>query len=152
MLLQLGSVSSSSLAANKAYTTLRGQARKAHSLRLASLAATVRSMTGGHFDAVIKEIDKMIQELKDEEAKDIKDRDWCKAEYHKNSEEHSDVSWKIKNNDAAITKLEDTITGLVEEIEATVKEIEDTKGQIASMETERIAEHKEFQQSKSDDE
>lgn len=94
----------------------------------------------------------MIQELKDEGAKDVKDRDWCKAEYQTNSEEHADLTWKIERNDAAITKLDTTITATVEEITATVEEIETTEKQIASMESERKAEHKEWKQAKSDDE
>jgi len=153
MLLQFASDSTSATqAATKAYNVLRAEARRAHSLRLASIAATVRSMTGGHFDAVIKEIDKMMQELKDEGAKDVKDRDWCKAEYQTNSEEHADLTWKIERNDAAITKLDTTITATVEEITATVEEIETTEKQIASMESERKDEHKAWQQAKSDDE
>jgi len=94
----------------------------------------------------------MIQTLKDEEQEDIKQRDWCKDEYHLNSEEKNDLKWKIKNNDAMIVKLTQIIESLIEEIEATVKEIEATKAQIKQMEEERTAEHEEFQVAKSDDE
>merc|ERR1719160_1056754 len=136
----------------KAYDALKASAKKAHSLRLAALAATVRSMGHGHFDAVIKEIDEMIQTLKDEEADDIKQRDWCKDEYQENSEEKAELKWLIKNNDAMIEKLTQIIDSLIEEIDITVKEIEATKEQIKQMEDERIAEHEEFQNAKKDDE
>merc|ERR1719146_297586 len=145
-------VSDSSSAQMKAYNALKAQAKKSHSLRLAALAATIRTMGHGHFDKVIKKIDEMIQTLKDEEADDIKQQDWCKEEYHSNSEEKKNLKWLIKNNDAMITKLENKIQGLVEEITQTVNEIETTKAQIKQMEEERVSEHKEFQQAKSDDE
>merc|ERR1719146_50360 len=145
-------VSDSSSAQMKAYNVLKTQAKKSHSLRLAALAATIRTNGHGHFDKVIKKIDEMIQTLKDEEQEDIKQRDWCKDEYHLNSEEKNDLKWKIKNNDARIVKLTQIIESLIEEIEATVKEIEATKAQIKQMEEERTAEHEEFQVAKSDDE
>jgi len=154
-LLQIDSDSSDSSrmrAANKAYDALKAGAQRTHSLRLASLAATLRSMGAGHFDAVIEEIDKMMQELKDEGAEDIKQRDWCKDEYQKNSEEKKQLKWLIKNNDAMITKLENTIEKLIGEIKKTVEEIEVTEDQIKKMEDERKAEHKEFQTAKKDDE
>jgi len=154
-LLQLNianSDSSESRAANKAYNVLKLAARKTQSLRVASLAATLRSMGAGHFDKVIEEIDKMMEELKVEEAEDIKQRDWCKDEYQKNSEEKKHLKWLIKNNDAMITKLENIIEKLIADITATVEEIEVTEDQIKKMEDERKAEHEEFQKAKKDDE
>merc|ERR1719379_2400553 len=125
----------------KAYNVLKDQAKKSHSMRLAALAATVRTMGHGHFDKVIKKIDEIIQTLKDEEAEDIKQRDWCKDEYQKNSEEKKDLKWKITNNEAMITKLTNIIKELEAEIKQTVEEIEATKAQIASMEDTRKEEH-----------
>merc|ERR1719478_1639363 len=128
--MQLDSDSDESAPAMKAYGVLKEQAKKAHSLRLAALAATVRTAGHGHFDAVIKEIDKMIQVLKDEEADDIKQRDWCKQSYFENSEEKAELKWLIKNNEAMIVKLQKTIDILIENIEDTEKEIEATKEQM----------------------
>merc|ERR1719473_363300 len=119
--------SSLSGASMKAYEALKASAKKSHSLRLAALAATVRTMGVGHFDKVIEEIDKMIEELKAEEKEDIKQRDWCKTEYQENSEEKAELKWLIKNNEAKIVKLEKIIAGLVEDISHTVEEIEATK-------------------------
>merc|ERR1719191_1382315 len=131
--LQLDSSSDESAPQMKAYNVLKEQARKAHSLRLAALAATVRTGAVGHFDAVIKEIDKMIQVLKEEEQDDIKQRDWCKKQYFENSEEKAELKWLIKNNEAMITKLEDLIAKLTETLEDTVKEIDATKEQMAKL-------------------
>jgi predicted nucleic acid-binding Zn-ribbon protein len=150
--MQLGSDSSASNSQMKAYNALKAQAQKAHSLRLAAIAAAVRTMGAGHFDVVIKKIDEMIEELKAEEKDDIKQRDWCKDEYHENAEEKAELKWLIKNNEAMIIKLEDRINKLIEEIDLTVSEIEATKDQIAKMEDERKEENEEFKQAKSDDE
>merc|ERR1719146_73411 len=136
----------------KAYGVLKEQARKAHSLRLAALAATVRTGAVGHFDVVIKEIDKMIQVLKDEEREDIKQRDWCKKQYFENSEEKAELKWLIKNNEAMITKLDDLIAKLTETLEDTEKEIEATKEQMAKMTEERTDENDAFKSAKKDDE
>lgn len=139
-------------ATKKAYEVLKAQAQKHHSLRLAALAATVRTMGVGHFDKVIEEIDKMIAELKEEEKADIKQRDWCKDEYQEVSEEKAELDWLIKNNEAMIVKLTAVIESLIEEIAETVKSIEETKEAITKMEDERKAEHEEFQIAKKDDE
>jgi hypothetical protein len=93
--LQLDSDSSENAPASKAYRILKDQAKASHSLRLASLAASVRMAAVGHFDEVIKEIDAVIETLKKEEAEDIKQRDFCKEELHKNDEEQPDLKWKI---------------------------------------------------------
>merc|ERR1712216_58733 len=87
----------------KAYKALKEHATKAKSLRLAAIAATLR--TGGHFDAVIAEIDKMMAILKEEEKGDIEQRDWCKEETFKNEQEASRYEYKIERTDAKIMKL-----------------------------------------------
>merc|ERR1719335_607943 len=150
--LQINAGNDESAPASKAYKVLKEQARKSHSIRLAALAATVRTTSTGHFDEVIKKIDEMIQTLKEEEKEDIKQRDWCKDEYQKNSEEHANLKWTIETNLAVITKLEEAIAKLDENIQATAQEIKDTKEQIKKMEDERIEENKAFKQAKSDDE
>merc|ERR1719265_2782483 len=150
--LQINAGNDESAPASKAYKVLKEQARKSHSIRLAALAATVRTTSTGHFDEGIKEIDEVIQTLKDEEKEDIKQRDWCKDEYQKNSEEHANLKWTIETNLAVITKLEEAIAKLDENIQATAQEIKDTKEQIKKMEDELIEENKAFKQAKSDDE
>jgi len=112
----------------------------------------VRTMGHGHFDKVIKEIDKVIEELKKEEKEDIEQRDDCKEEYQKNELEQADLKWKIGNNEAMITKLEDTIKKLEEAIDQTIEEIETTKEEIKEMEDVRKEENEDFVQAKEDDE
>merc|ERR1711871_483628 len=66
---------------NKAYVALKKAASKTKSLRLASVAYTVKNAETGHFDKVIEKIDELIAELKQETQDDIKKRDTCKNEY-----------------------------------------------------------------------
>jgi hypothetical protein len=94
----------------------------------------------------------MIEELKEEEKDDIKQRDWCKDEYQENSEEKAELKWLIKNNEAMIVKLTKIIESLIEEIDKTVEEIKETEEQIKQMEAQRKEEHEEFKVVKKDDE
>merc|ERR1719327_627370 len=112
---------------SKAFKALQKEATKTKSLRLASVAATVRSAKAGHFDAVIKEIDMMKETLKEEEADDIKKRDTCKQQFLDIASATKDLTWKIKNNDAKIKKLFDQIAKDEDEKAKTISEIEDTQ-------------------------
>merc|ERR1719321_328729 len=94
----------------------------------------------------------MIQQLKDETKEDIKQRDWCTKTYFENSEEKAEIKWLIKNNEAAIVKLENRIDKLTESIEDTEKEMVDTKEQMAKMLDARTEENGKFKQGKKDDE
>merc|ERR1719337_558560 len=134
----------------KAYKALKEHATKAKSLRLAAIAATLR--TGGHFDAVIAEIDKMMATLKEEEKGDIEQRDWCKEETFKNEQEASRYEYKIERTDAKIMKLTSKREELESTLAATVQSILNTKDDIKAMEDARKEQHAAFESAKSDDE
>merc|ERR1719421_1344957 len=134
----------------KPYKTLKASATKAKSLRLAAVAATLR--TGGHFDAVIAEIDKMMDTLKKEEKDDIEQRDWCKEETFKNEQEASRYEYKIERTDAKIMKLQSKREELESTLAATVQSILNTKDDIKAMEDARKEQHAAFESAKSDDE
>jgi len=134
----------------KAYKALKAHATKAGSLRLAMIAATLR--TGGHFDSVISEIDKMITTLKAEEKDDITQRDWCKEETFKNEQEASRYEYKIEKADAKLMKLTTKLEDLEGSLQQTISEIQHTKEDIKKMEDARHEEHAAFETAKSDDE
>merc|ERR1719399_2687329 len=150
--LQVGSIDSMAAPAMQAYRALKLQATKTHSLRLAALAATVRTLKVGHFDKVIAAIDKMIGVLQDEEAEDIKKRDQRKDEYTKIESAVKDLEWKIEKNVAKIDKLEALIKQREDEKVTTLEEIEQVKQEISYMEATRIEENQVFLQEKTDDE
>jgi len=142
----------SSSPAFKAYSAIRTQARKAKSLRLASLAATVRLAKVGHFDTVIKAIDDMVQTLKDEGNADIQKRDQCNNQYQDIASNVADLSWKVQKNEAALDKFEKLIAMRTAEKAQTEEEIKSVDAEMAEMTKTREAEHNDFQTAKKDDE
>merc|ERR1719506_3353295 len=134
----------------KAFKALKRSASKSHSLRLASLAATVRS--AGQFDEVIAEIDKMIKVLKDEEAEDIDQRDWCKETTFEKEQEASRYEYKIEKTEAKIVKLTEKKEELEAAITETIALIASTHEEIKQMDDARAEENAQFKQAKSDDE
>jgi len=157
MFLQLSSDQSGTAAAvsavkNKAYELLKAGARKSRSLRLGMLAVRMRNAKVGHFDAVISEIDKMIDVLKEEGAADIAKKDECKAEYQKIGLAIQDLDWKIKNNLAKIARLEKDIEFNTKEKADTIDKIKETEEFMKKITDERTAENEAFKQAKLEDE
>jgi len=134
-----------------AYAILKKQATKAHSLRLAQLAVSVRNAKSGHFDKVIASINKIIQNLKDEEQADIDKRDECKDQYLEIESTIKDLSWKVEKNEAKIDKLEKLIEEHQEEKAQTIDSIEDVTDQMAGMKKQRKQENEAFLNAKKDD-
>jgi len=106
----------------------------------------------GHFDAVISEIDAMVQVLKDEEAEDNKQRDWCKDTTHAKTEHKKKQIHKIKVANAKIDSLNAHVAKLDGLIQETADQIALTNQNIADMTAEREAEHAAYNVAKSDDE
>jgi len=77
-----------------AYKTLAGLVHKGAGLRLAFIAAQLRS--GGHFDEVIAMIDRMIADLRVEEQEDIKQRDFCNNAENALASEKGDLEYNIE--------------------------------------------------------
>merc|ERR1719247_131788 len=136
----------------KVFNALKRHAGQAHSLRLAALAASVRTASAGNFGVIIDEVEKMIQVLKDEETTDIDQRDWCKETTFVKETEASRYSYKIEKTEAKITKLTEKKEELEDAIVATDAEILATHEEIDEMEATRTAENGAFLQAKSDDE
>merc|ERR1719428_730101 len=134
----------------KAYKVLKKLATNSQSLRLAEMAATLR--LGGHFDAVIVEIEKMMATLKQEEKDDITQRDWCKEETFKNEQEASRYEYKIDLVGAKMTKLSTRLFELENTLGQTVIGILNTKKEIETMEDTRKEEHAMYNQGKADNE
>merc|ERR1719506_1586235 len=109
--LQMESESSPRARAYKALKKAISHGSGRRSLMLARLAATVRSATTGHFDEVIGAIDTMLTTLKDEEAEDIKQRDWCIEERHTEHSNRDDLEYDIAQLEA-IDLLADAIAAM----------------------------------------
>jgi len=141
----------SSAPAQHAYAVLKKQASKSHSLRLAQLAASVRTAKSGHFDKVIASIEQIIQNLRAEETADIQKRDECKDQYLEIESTVKDLTWKVKKNDAKIDKLEKLIEEHTQEKLKTIEEIGTVVAQMEAMTKQREQENEAFHAAKSDD-
>merc|ERR1719387_1597927 len=134
----------------KAYETLKKAGAKSKSLRLLSIAATIKA--GGHFDAVTGEIDKMMKVIQEEEKADIRKKDWCKEEIHKNEQEAARFEYKVRKHDEHIGRLRAKLDELENILTSTIEEIQSTKKDLKQMEDDRIVEHNNYAQAKTDDE
>merc|ERR1719198_2231795 len=134
----------------KVFNVLKKTATKAKSMRLASIAAEVRA--SGHFDTVIKAVEKMIAELQQEQKDDFDKKDWCKEETFKNEQEAARFEYTIEKLSGKIEKFQ----AHVEELEAakaeTIQQISDVSDEIKAMEDARIAAHTQYKAKKADDE
>jgi hypothetical protein len=147
--LQLNSVQSSE-PRTKAYETLKKGGAKSKSLRLLAIAASIKA--GGHFDAVTGEIDKMMNVIKEEEKADIRKKDWCKEEIHKNEQEAARYEYKVEKHDAHIGRLRVKLEELENNLVSTIEEIQNTKKDLKQMEDDRKEEHANYEEAKTDDE
>merc|ERR1719387_2358683 len=135
---------------SKAIDALKKGADKSKSLRLMAIAAAIKA--GGHFDAVTGEIDKMMETIKEEEKADIRQKDWCKDEIHKNEQEAARYEYKVEKEDALIGRMKAKLDEMEQTLVKTIEEIQSTKKDIEQMEDERKAEHAEYEEAKKDDE
>merc|ERR1719473_2237563 len=132
-----------------AYVKLKATVKKTGSLRLAFLAAEVR--TGGHFDKVIVMIDKMIADLRKEEQDDIVARDRCQEGKNKLDNEKEDLAYNIKKTEELIGRLEDKKDVLEKAIAVKEEEIAATNQTMAEMLEARNKEVEEFRKALKDD-
>merc|ERR1719277_1470134 len=138
-------------AAMHAYASLKEQATKTHSLRLAALAARVKLTKAGHFEAVISEIDVLMKALTDEGNDDVKKRDQCKDEYQKIASTIANVTWLIEKNDAKIEKLTSLIELREQQLEDTNIKINETLQYQTDLTATRTAENSQFKSDKTAD-
>merc|ERR1719158_1547971 len=143
--------SSESEPRGKAYRALKNVARKYHSLRLAALAATVKTTTTGHFDSVIKTVEKMLGELRGEEQDDVDHRDWCQEHENKFTNQKEDLEYKIGQTEALIERLEAKSSELETAIKDTEAEILSTQEAMAEALATRNEENEDFKDALKDD-
>mmetsp|Transcript_34094 Transcript_34094/g.79725 ORF Transcript_34094/g.79725 Transcript_34094/m.79725 type:complete len:693 (+) Transcript_34094:129-2207(+) len=149
-LLQAASVSSESAQA-KAFKSLKVQATKLHSLRLAQLAVSVRTAKGANFHKVLAAIDAMVQTLKDEGASDVAKKDQCTSEYAKTASDIDELKWRIEKSTAQSNKLDKALGANEKEQDAVALQITTLDEEVNNMKVERAEEHAAFQQAKKDD-
>merc|ERR1719453_594221 len=132
-----------------AFNILKKIATDSHSLRLASIASSVS--TTGHFDQVIKDIDLMIKNLRDEEKADIEHRDWCEDNKKSAAFKNENLQYDQEQLTQKIDRANGHKDKLMEEVAKTDTEKNTTlTAMMEALET-RNAENKAFKQALKDD-
>jgi len=119
----------------------------AKSPKIAMIATSVKLDA---FTKVIEEIDKMIVELKDQQADEVKHRDFCIAELNKNTLQMDEAHAKRDSLEANIADMQATIKKLAENIETTKKEIAEMEVEMKRAGEDRAAENADYQQTVND--
>jgi len=102
------------------------------------------------FTKVIEMIDKLIVELKDQQADEVKEHDYCHEELNKNTLEMDKQYDKQEQLQAQIADLTETIKKLTEEVERMKGENTEMQTQMKRASENREAENADYQQSVTD--
>jgi hypothetical protein len=107
------------LPSNSVASDLQHAAKKLKSIKLAKVAAAIRS--GNPLNKVVSELDEMIELIAKEEQADVDKKDWCVAERARSHDELSVKKTDKQGLQSAITELRDTIDNTDTGIKALVK-------------------------------
>jgi len=117
--------------------------------RLILLSSRVSS--GGHFDAVIKAVDKMIATLQAEEGEDLANKESCEKDRAEDTRQSLLLSREIDELTDAISKSKAEIEGIVAQIKEKEESIKAMKEQLKEAKQVRDDEQVEWQASDKDD-
>lgn len=118
----------------------RGQMRPA-----AQLSALATKVGLDAFTKIKEAMDKMIADLKEQQAEEVKQKEFCTKELNENEKQTYTTNEHLKDLNTKIENLENTIATLTSEIAAAKEEIADTQVEIKQASEARKAENKEFQ-------
>jgi hypothetical protein len=130
---------------------LKKLTKNSKNLRLARIAAAVKTSAKGHFDEVIASIDDLISTLHAEGAQDLKQRDWCVNEQFKADNNRDDLAYEISQLEAKILRGQEQKAKLEAEELATQKAKEDLEAEMQQALDDRTAENGAFETAKADD-
>merc|ERR1719253_897408 len=143
-LLQIGSRSADRERASK---LLVAKARELHSSRLAALATRVQLDA---FTKVKEAIDALVKALEDEQAAEVKKRDWCIDEFDENAKQQQQTEFAEKDVLNKIASLKATIKTLTAEVAELKSEIAEMQKQLKAASEARDEENKDYQQTIAD--
>jgi len=145
--------------AHKAYLALRKTATKTHSVKVATLAASVmeRMTSGSKIDDdwktdILSKIDEILQELSANQEEDTLTYDNCKQEEQDLTLEIDNRTGEIKRYNWKIDVLNRKVEDLQAKITKAAANVEDILEMQAKMKAERDSENNEYESEKSDDE
>jgi len=133
----------------QAFNMLKNLASQSGSMRLAAIATAVK--TTWHFDAVIADIDKMIEALRAEEKADIEHRDWCESQTHGANSKNENLEYDTEQLNQKKERAENKKKELEDEVAKTEQEMEDLKAAMQEALDNRNKENEAFKQAMKDD-
>jgi len=141
-LLQMRSRTHRMTARDRAAAVLRKASRQTGSLPLALLAVSVQEDV---FAKVRENIDKLIGELKATQQDEVKQKDFCRQEFHENEMQTTEKTDLKEDTMAKIESLENSIKALKEALAALKQQIADMHVEIKRAGENRQKENKDFQ-------
>jgi hypothetical protein len=109
-------------------------------------------MPEGAFTSVLAEIEKMMEKMKQEAAKDVKKKDSCTKEYFDVAKKSKELTFLAQKAATQMEKLEDRLAQMKEDMTATEKEIMDADAELKQSLNLRTKENTAFKGAKADDE
>jgi len=145
---------------HKAITKLREGAQQHSDARLAELAVSVavemgtssKTKSKGHFDAIVKSIDDMIKDLRDEYDEDMKTKEDCEADRMANTKTAKKTAQAMDDQTALINRKKATIADCQAEIKAIDEKTKETNLQRDEATVARRKEKLEYEAAKAMDE
>jgi hypothetical protein len=134
-------------ARERASDVLRKAGSKSKDTELIALSTSV-ALDG--FEKVKKAINEMIADLKTQQADEVKHKDFCTGELHKNDMDTIAKTDEKKDLDSKIALLTEQLESLTDEIAKTKAALEQTKVELMSASMDRVAENKAFQDAVAD--
>merc|ERR1719326_2780857 len=135
----------------KAFLVLKQMSKGTSNLRLARLAAAVRTTSTGHFDDVISKIDDMIAKLKQEGLDDVIQREWCIKEQHFNEDLANRKEYDSTQLEAKILRTEKDKADMLKKQDKTRERLAELLQMHADAIADRTAEEAEYVKAKDDD-
>jgi hypothetical protein len=137
----------------RALLAIKEAAKKGSSLRaqpqLDLIALALNGKTAG-FEKVIKMIDEMVANLKQEQSDDEAKKDYCDKELDTSEDTKKELDLKVSDSATAIEELEGSIATLTEEIaalQAGIKALDKAVTEATAIRKEENADYKELKQS-----
>merc|ERR1719460_1140721 len=135
----------------KAFLVLRQMSKGTSNLRLARLAAAVRTTATGHFDDVIAKIDEMIAKLDEEMKADVEQKYWCIKETQFNKDTKSRQEYDISQLEAKILRTEKAKATMLKKQDHTREQLQELKDMFTEATNDRALESAEYTKAKGDD-
>merc|ERR1719387_442606 len=121
---------------------LQKAAKELHRPRLGALSV---HMVAGGFDEVIKNIDTMRKALKEEQAEEVKQKDYCVSEFNQNEKNTAEKMSLKEDLETKINDLSTEIESLTEAIKVLQDEVAETEKEMMKASQLRETQNHEFQ-------